>query len=311
MAPRWSTASPAPPISTRWRKLFADGGTVSIGLIIGIVFIAVGLAFKVSAVPFHMWTPDVYEGAPTPVTAFFSVAPKIAAIALFVRVMVEPFGGLIAEWRQIIWFISVASMLLGSFAAINQRNIKRLMAYSSIGHVGYALIGLAAGSAAGVRGVLVYHGDLSLHECRHLRRHPVHAPRRPAWSRTIGDLAGLSRTQPGLALALAIFMFSMAGIPPLAGFFAKLYVFLAAIDAGLYVLAVIGVLTSVVGAYLLPAHRQADVFRRAGGGASTARSGARCRRCWSSPRSSSCSSSSIPGLVVDGADAVAAALFAG
>ena len=120
-----------------------------------------GLAFKVSAVPFHMWTPDVYEGAPTPVTAFFSVAPKIAALALFVRVMVEPFGGLVDEWRQIIWFIAVASMVLGAFAAINQRNIKRLMAYSSIGHVGYALIGLAAGSAAGVRGMLVYHGDLS------------------------------------------------------------------------------------------------------------------------------------------------------
>jgi len=227
---------------------FADGGTVSIGLVIGIVLIAVGLAFKVSAVPFHMWTPDVYEGAPTPVTAFFSVAPKIAALALFVRVMVGPFGGLVAEWRQVIWFISVASMLLGAFAAINQSNIKRLMAYSSIGNVGYALIGLAAGSAAGVRGILVYLaiylfmnvGAFTVILCMRRDGKPVEG---------INDLAGLSRTQPGLALALAIFMFSLAGIPPLAGFFGKLYVFMAAIDAQLYVLAVIGVLASVVGAY--------------------------------------------------------------
>jgi NADH-quinone oxidoreductase subunit N len=229
-------------------KNFADGGTVSIGLIIGVVLIAVGLAFKVSAVPFHMWTPDVYEGSPTPVTAFFSVAPKIAAMALFVRVMVGPFGGLLNEWRQVIWFISVASMLLGAFAAINQRNIKRLMAYSSIGHVGYALIGLAAGTAIGVRGILVYLaiylfmniGTFTIILCMRRNGKLVEG---------IDDLAGLSRTQPGLALAFAIFMFSMAGIPPLAGFFAKVYVFLAAIDAGLYALAVIGVLASVVGAF--------------------------------------------------------------
>jgi NADH-quinone oxidoreductase subunit N len=229
-------------------KALSEGGTVSIGLIIGIVFIAVGLAFKCSAVPFHMWTPDVYEGAPTPVTAFFSVAPKIAALALFVRVMVEPFGSLVGEWRQIIWFIAVASMLLGSFAAINQSNIKRLMAYSSIGHVGYALIGLAAGSEAGVRGILIYMaiylfmnvGTFAVILCMRRDGRMVEA---------LDDLAGLSRTQPALALALAIFMFSMAGIPPLAGFFAKVYIFLAAIDAGLYGLAVIGVLTSVVGCY--------------------------------------------------------------
>jgi len=229
-------------------KLFADSGTPGIGLITGIVFISVGLAFKVSAVPFHMWTPDVYEGAPTPVTAFFSVAPKIAALILFVRVMIEPFGGLLAEWRQIVWALSVASMVLGAVAAINQQNIKRLMAYSSISHAGYALIGLAAGTAAGVRGILIYMtvylfmnvGTFAVILC--MRRQGKAVER-------IDDLAGLSRTHPGLALALGIFMFSMAGIPPLAGFFAKLYIFLAAIDAGLYALAVIGVLASVVGAF--------------------------------------------------------------
>jgi NADH-quinone oxidoreductase subunit N len=220
----------------------------SIGLVVGIVFIAVGLAFKVSAVPFHMWTPDVYEGAPTPATAFFSVAPKMAAMALFVRVMVHPFGDLLEQWRQIIWFIAVASMLLGSFAAINQVNIKRLMAYSSIGHVGYALIGLAAGSEAGVRGILIYMaiylfmnvGTFAVILCMRREGRMVEG---------IADLAGLSRSQPALALALAIFMFSMAGIPPLAGFFAKFYIFMAAIDAHLFVLAVIGVVTSVVGAF--------------------------------------------------------------
>ncbi|MGH7093103.1 MAG: NADH-quinone oxidoreductase subunit NuoN, partial [Stellaceae bacterium] len=217
------------------------------GLVIGMVFISVGLAFKVSAVPFHMWTPDVYEGAPSPVTAFFSVAPKMAALALFVRVMVEPFGGLLAEWRQIIVFLSVASMILGAVAAIAQTNIKRLMAYSSIGHVGYALIGLAVGTQSGIRGLLVYMaiylfmnvGTWAVILCMRRQGQMVE---------NITDLAGLSRSQPGLALALAIFMFAMAGIPPTAGFFSKLYIFLAAIDAHLNGLAVIGVLTSVVGA---------------------------------------------------------------
>jgi NADH-quinone oxidoreductase subunit N len=223
-------------------------GTASIGLLVGIVFVSVGIAFKVSAVPFHMWTPDVYEGAPTPVTAFFAVAPKIAAISLFIRVMVEAFGGLAHEWQQIIQFISAASMILGAFAAINQQNIKRLMAYSSIGHIGYALIGLAAANENGVRGILIYMaiylfmnvGTFAVILC--MRRDGKMVER-------IDELAGLSRTQPGTALAMAIFMFSMAGIPPLAGFFSKLYVFLAAINAGLVTLAVIGVLTSVVGAF--------------------------------------------------------------
>jgi NADH-quinone oxidoreductase subunit N len=229
-------------------KIFASGGTGGVGLITGIVFITVGLAFKVSAVPFHMWTPDVYEGAPTPVTAFFAVSPKIAALTLFLRVMLQPFGGLVADWQQIIWVISAASMAWGAFAAIAQTNIKRLMAYSSIGHVGYALIGLAAGTAAGVRGVLIYlaiylfmnAGTFAVILCMRREGRMVEG---------IDDLAGLSRTHPALAIGLAIFMFSLAGIPPLAGFFGKLYVFMAAIDAGLPVLAVIGVLTSVVGAY--------------------------------------------------------------
>lgn len=220
----------------------------SLGVVIGIVFILAGLAFKVSAVPFHMWTPDVYEGAPTPVTAFFSVAPKIAASAMFVRVMVGPFGDLIAQWQQIVVFISIASMLLGAFAAINQTNIKRLMAYSSIGHVGYALIGLAVGDAAGVRGILIY---LSIYLVMSIGTFGcILAMRRGGrMVEGISDLAGLSKSQPLLALALAIFMFSMAGIPPLAGFFGKLYIFLAAIEAKLFGLAIVGVLASVVGAF--------------------------------------------------------------
>jgi NADH-quinone oxidoreductase subunit N len=229
-------------------KLFGSGAAPSNGLIIGLVFVTVGLAFKVSAVPFHMWTPDVYEGAPTPVTAFFSVAPKIAAIALFVRFMIEPFGGLVVEWRQVVVFLSVASMVLGAVAAIAQTNIKRLMAYSSIGHVGYALIGLAAASPAGIRGVLVYMG---IYLFMNLGTWTVILcmRQRGRMLEDIADLSGLGRTQPGLALALGIFMFALAGIPPTAGFFGKLYVFLAAIDANLVGLAVIGVVASVVGAF--------------------------------------------------------------
>ncbi len=220
----------------------------SIGLIIGIVFLSAGLAFKVSAVPFHMWTPDVYEGAPSPVTAFFATAPKVAAIALFLRAMLEPFGGMEADWRQIIWLISVLSMLLGAFAAIGQRNIKRLMAYSSIGHVGYALVGLAAANAEGVRGVLVY---LTIYLVMNIGTFAciLAMRRRDRMVESIDDLRGLAKTHKGMALALTIFMFSLAGVPPLAGFFGKLYVFMAAINAGLYYLAIIGVLASVVGAF--------------------------------------------------------------
>ena len=229
-------------------RVLAGGAPVSPGLIVGLVFIIAGLAFKTSAVPFHMWTPDVYEGAPTPVSMFFAVAPKMAALALFIRLMIAPFGPLVGEWRQVIVFLAIASMVLGSFAAIAQPNIKRLMAYSSIGHVGYALIGLAAGTAAGIRGVLVY---LAIYLFMNVGAWAVILcmRRQGRMLDQIGDLAGLSRTQPGLALALAIFMFSLAGIPPAAGFFAKLYIFLAAIDAKLTGLAVIGVVTSVVGAF--------------------------------------------------------------
>ncbi|UCH74650.1 MAG: NADH-quinone oxidoreductase subunit NuoN [Rhodospirillales bacterium] len=226
----------------------AANGPAEIGLIVGLVFVIAGLAFKISAVPFHMWTPDVYEGAPTPVTAFFSVAPKIAAFALILRVMLDPFGPLIDEWRQVIVAIAIASMALGAYAAIAQTNIKRLMAYSSIGHVGYALMGLAAGTADGVRGVLIYFAiylvmNIGAFACiLSMRRHgdPVEG---------IDDLAGLSASNPRMALVLTAFMFSLAGIPWFAGFFGKLYVFMAAIDAGLYVLAIFGVLASVVAAY--------------------------------------------------------------
>jgi NADH-quinone oxidoreductase subunit N len=224
------------------------GGPASLGLVFGLVFLISGLAFKVSAVPFHMWTPDVYEGAPTPVTAFLAAAPKIAAMALFVRVMVGPFAAVIHDWQQIVTFISIASMVLGAFAAIGQRNIKRLMAYSSIGHMGYALVGLAAGNQAGVQGVVIY---LLIYMAMTIGTFAcILAMRRTTGPvEDISDLAGLSRTNPVMAFILAMLLFSLAGIPPLAGFFAKFYVFLAAIQAGLYPLSVIGVLASVVGAY--------------------------------------------------------------
>ncbi len=220
----------------------------SIGLIFGLVFLFVGFCFKISAVPFHMWTPDVYEGAPTPVAAFFAAAPKVAGIAIFVRATVVAFPGITREWQQIVVFVSIASMALGAFAAIGQKNIKRLMAYSSIGHMGFALVGLAAGTAEGVQGVLIY---MSIYVAMTLGTFAcILAMRRDGeFVENISDLAGLARRQPTMAFFLAMLLFSLAGIPPLAGFFAKFYVFLAAIKAGLYTLAVIGVLTSVVGAF--------------------------------------------------------------
>jgi NADH-quinone oxidoreductase subunit N len=226
-------------------KAAGEGGT---GLIFGLVFLFAGFCFKVSAVPFHMWTPDVYEGAPTPVTAFFAAAPKVAGMAMFVRTTIVAFPSVTTQWQQILVFVAIASMALGSFAAIGQHNIKRLMAYSSIGHMGFALIGLAAATEEGVQGVLVYIAiyvamTLGVFACI------LSMKRDGQMVEEIGDLSGLARTKPAMAFLFAMLLFSMAGIPPLAGFFAKFYVFLAAIKAGLYALAVIGVVTSVVGAY--------------------------------------------------------------
>jgi NADH-quinone oxidoreductase subunit N len=228
--------------------MIVKSGGISIGLVFGLVFLISGLAFKVSAVPFHMWTPDVYEGAPTPITAFFSASPKLAAMALFVRAMIEALPGAIDQWQQIVILISILSMALGAVAAIGQNNIKRLMAYSSIANMGYLLVGLAAGTPEGVQGILVYIAiylvtNVGIFACILGMRRGEHMVE------NISDLAGLAQTRPGYAFVLAMLMFSLAGIPPLAGFFAKFYVFLAAVKAGLYPLAVIGVLASVVGAY--------------------------------------------------------------
>ncbi len=229
-------------------KALADPLHVSHGLIVGIVFVVAGLAFKISAVPFHMWTPDVYEGAPTPVTAFMATAPKVAAIALFVRVMIGPFGHLLAQWQQLIVLISMASMVLGALAAIGQGNIKRLMAYSSIGHMGYLLVGLAAGSADGVRGVLIYlvtyiFTSAGMFACIIAMRRQGRAVER------IADLGGLWKSDPGMALSLTIFLFSMAGIPPFSGFIGKYFIFGAALQAHLVTLAVVGVAASAVSAF--------------------------------------------------------------
>lgn len=220
----------------------------SLGAVFGLVFVLAGLAFKMSLAPFHMWTPDVYEGAPTPVTAFFASAAKIAAVAITARILMTAFPGIKLQWQQIIIFVSILSMLIGAFGALGQTNIKRLMAYSSIGHMGFAMVGLSAGTEGGVSGVLVYLaiylvmtlGIFASILCMRVGSHYVE---------NIGDLAGLSRNNGMMAFAVAMMMFSLAGIPPLAGFFAKYYVFAAAIDAGLYWLAVIGVLASAVAAF--------------------------------------------------------------
>jgi NADH-quinone oxidoreductase subunit N len=224
-------------------------GAGDIGVLFGLVFILSGIAFKIAAVPFHMWTPDVYEGAPTPVAAFFASAPKAAAMGLLLRVAIDAFGGMTFDWRQIVTFVSIASMLLGAVGAIGQVNIKRLLAYSSINNIGFALIGLAAGTREGVTGVLFYLAvylamTLGSFLCVLQMRGPDGEP-----IETLASLSGLSRTRPWLATGFAIFMFSLAGIPPLLGFWPKFAVFQAAMDAKLYVLAVVGVVASVVGAY--------------------------------------------------------------
>jgi NADH-quinone oxidoreductase subunit N len=226
----------------------AQGGRPSIGLIFGLVFLMAGLAFKVSAVPFHMWTPDVYEGSPTPVTAFFATAPKVAAMALFVRVMVDAFPNATGAWQQVVVFIAIASMLLGSFAAIGQSNLKRLLAYSSIANMGFALVGLSAGTEAGVRGVIVF---MAIYLAMTLGTFAIVLSMRvkDGMVEDVSDLSGLAKTQPLTAFVLSMMMFSLIGVPPLAGFFAKYVVFLAAIEARLYALAVIGMIASAVGAY--------------------------------------------------------------
>jgi NADH-quinone oxidoreductase subunit N len=226
----------------------AAAKTGSAGIVFGLVFLLAGLCFKVSAVPFHMWTPDVYEGAPTPVTAFFASAPKVAALAVFTRVALTAFPGIVLQWQQIVVFVSIASMALGSFAAIGQTNIKRLMAYSSIGHMGFALVGLAAGTVEGAQGVLIY---IAIYVAMTLGTFAIilAMKRNGLAVEEIKDFAGLSRTNPLIAFFFAMLLFSLAGVPPLAGFFGKWYVFVAAIKANLFALAVIGVLTSVVGCF--------------------------------------------------------------
>ncbi len=226
----------------------AQGMAANLGLIAGLVFVLVGLAFKVAAVPFHMWTPDVYEGAPTPVTAFFAAAPKVAAMALLLRFTQSALPAVSAQWQQIVIFLSIASMVLGAFAAIGQTNIKRLLAYSSIGHVGFALVGLAANTGEGVAGLLIY---LAIYVAMTLGAFAcVLSMRRKSGNvEEISELAGLAKSDLPLASIMALLMFSLAGIPPLAGFWAKWYAFLPAIKAGLYPLAIIGVIASVIGAF--------------------------------------------------------------
>jgi NADH-quinone oxidoreductase subunit N len=223
-------------------------GDRSIGLVFGLVFLLAGIAFKISAVPFHMWTPDVYEGAPTPVTAFFATAPKVAAMALLIRLVMGSFEPISSDWQQVVVFLSIASMVLAAFAAIGQKNIKRLIAYSSIGHVGFALVGLSAGSLVGVQGVAIYMAiymtmTIGLFACI------LSLKNENGYVEEISDIAGLAQTRPFVAVIMAILMFSLVGLPPLAGFFAKWHVFLAAIEAQLFALAVIGVLASAISAF--------------------------------------------------------------
>jgi len=234
--------------STNFEIISANLTGSNTGAIFGIVFIIVGLAFKVSAVPFHMWTPDVYEGSPTSVTSFFALVPKIAAISVFIRFMYVPFVNVISQWQTIIIFLSIASMILGAVAAIGQSNIKRLMAYSSIGHMGYALAGLAAGTNAGIQSTIIYLTiylvmNLGAFGCIFMMK------RENIFYENINDLSGLSKNHPMLALSFLIILFSLAGIPPLAGFFAKFYVFMAVIEVKMYALAVIGLVTTVVSAF--------------------------------------------------------------
>ncbi len=217
-------------------------------LTFGIVFILVGLAFKISAVPFHMWAPDVYEGSPTTVTLFFTIVPKVAALTVFIRFLYVPFLNLIDQWQMIIVFLSIASMVFGAVAAIGQTNIKRLIAYSSIGHIGYTLAGLATASNEGIQSSIIYISiyvvmNLALFSCLLMLR------RKDQYYENIDDLSGLSKNHPLLSLCLLVILFSLAGIPPLAGFFAKFYVFKAVLEQSMYFLAIVGLLSTVVAAF--------------------------------------------------------------
>ncbi|MBV1865403.1 MAG: NADH-quinone oxidoreductase subunit NuoN [Rhodobacteraceae bacterium] len=225
-----------------------EGGGMSLGMVFGMVFMSVGLGFKISAAPFHMWTPDVYEGSPTPVTAFFASAPKVAAAGLFARVMHDAFGGATADWTQIIAFLSLVSMFLGAIAAIGQTNIKRLMAYSSIAHMGFALMGLASGTVEGVQALLIY---MAIYVVMNIGTFAfiLNMEKDGHAVTDIRSLGLYSKVSPGRALALTVLMFSLAGIPPLVGFMGKLFVLQAAVDAGMTWLAVAGVIASVIGAF--------------------------------------------------------------
>jgi len=218
------------------------------GAVFGIVFIIVGLAFKISAVPFHMWTPDVYEGSPTSVTSFFAIVPKIAALTVFIRFMYVPFVNVVDQWQSIIIFLSIASMILGAVAAIGQKNIKRLLAYSSIGHMGYALAGLATATNSGVQSAIIYLiiylvMNVAIFGCVFMMR------RENIYYENINDLSGMSKNHPLLALSFLIVLFSLAGIPPLAGFFAKFYIFISVIESKMYMLGIIGLITTVVSTF--------------------------------------------------------------
>ncbi len=234
--------------STNYEIIQTQLNDNNIGALFATVFIIVGLAFKVSAVPFHMWTPDVYEGSPTSVTNFFAVVPKIAGIAVIIRFMDVPFKMILSEWQLIVIFLSIASMILGAVAAIGQTNIKRLLAYSSIGHIGYILAGISTGEINGYSSSIIYLTiyvvmNLGAFSCLYFMK--VNS----SYTETIDDLSGLSRNNPFLAFAFLIIFFSLAGIPPLGGFFAKFYVFIAVIESGLYFLAIVGLITTVISAF--------------------------------------------------------------
>ena len=234
--------------TTNFNEIFNNSNKAEYGLTFGIVFILVGLAFKISAVPFHMWAPDVYQGSPTSVTIFFAILPKIAALTVFIRFLYVPFANMIDQWQMIIIFISIASMIFGAVAAIGQTNLKRLVAYSSIGHMGYALAGLSVGTNQGIQSSITYISiylvmNLAFFSCLFMLR------RDEKYYEKIEDLSGLSKNHPVLAFSMMVILFSLAGIPPLAGFFAKFYIFMAVIEQSMYFLAVIGLLSTVVAAF--------------------------------------------------------------